>query len=44
MKGGAFCRALLIGKKAIFGKNRRLDLTFPSNPGITFVARTKMTG
>ena len=24
-------------------KNRRLDLAFPSNPGITFAPRTKMT-
>ena len=27
----------------IFTKNRRLDLAFPSNPGITFAPRTKMT-
>ena len=26
-----------------FPKNRRLDLAFPSNPGITFAPRTKMT-
>lgn len=27
----------------IFTENRRLDLAFPSNPGITFAPRTKMT-
>ena len=27
----------------IFPANRRLDLAFPSNPGITFAPRTKMT-
>ena len=27
----------------IFPENRRLDLAFPSNPGITFAPRTKMT-
>ena len=26
-----------------FPKNRRLDLAFPSNPGITFAPRTEMT-
>lgn len=27
----------------IFAENRRLDLAFPSNPGITFAPRTEMT-
>ena len=27
----------------IFPENRRLDLAFPSNPGITFAPRTEMT-
>ena len=27
----------------IFSENRRLDLAFPSNPGITFASRTEMT-
>ena len=27
----------------IFSENRRLDLAFPSNPGITFAPRTEMT-
>ena len=27
----------------IFTENRRLDLAFPSNPGITFAPRTEMT-
>ena len=27
----------------IFPENRRLDLAFPSNPGVTFAPRTKMT-
>jgi hypothetical protein len=27
----------------IFAENRRRDLAFPSNPGITFAPRTKMT-
>ena len=27
----------------ISAENRRLDLAFPSNPGITFAPRTKMT-
>ena len=27
----------------IFSENRRLDLAFPSNPGVTFAPRTKMT-
>ena len=26
-----------------FAENRRLDLAFPSNPGITFAPRTEMT-
>ena len=27
----------------IFPENKRLDLAFPSNPGVTFAPRTKMT-
>ena len=27
----------------IFPENRRLDLAFPSNPGVTFAPRTEMT-
>jgi len=27
----------------IFPENRRLDLVFPSNPGVTFAPRTEMT-
>jgi len=33
----------ILPKVEIFVENRRLDLAFPSNPGITFAPRTKMT-
>ena len=33
----------ILPKVEIFAENRRLDLAFPSNPGITFAPRTKMT-
>ena len=38
-----FCMKILPAGLEIFTENRRLDLAFPSNPGITFAPRTKMT-
>ena len=45
---GLYGKARFFGKilperLEIFPENRRLDLAFPSNPGITFASRTEMT-
>ena len=38
-----FSAKILPAGLEIFSENRRLDLAFPSNPGVTFAPRTKMT-
>ena len=38
-----FLRKILPAGPEIFPENRRLDLAFPSNPGVTFAPRTEMT-
>jgi len=38
-----FSQKILPAGLEIFCENRRLDLAFPSNPGITFAPRTRMT-
>ena len=38
-----FSAKILPAGLEIFAENRRLDLAFPSNPGITFAPRTEMT-
>ena len=38
-----FSAKILPAGLEIFSENWRLDLAFPSNPGVTFAPRTKMT-